>query len=213
LKKKVIFGVVIVILLATGIILFTLPKNSKTVELERNLETTENDEELENINEEEIVSEEVDQEEQEESQAESESNNSNVKSSNTTTSKSNSTQTSKAQESTNNSQNSSTSNTNENNYSNNTINTNSSSQNSSTTEVHYIGVPYPYDFNYSFHHGKIEYSTMAECLKASDDILLKDTTDIINAWCMDVIDENSTVLGEYLYIKCSSGNCDKYKNN
>ena len=30
----------------------------------------------------------------------------------------------------------------------------------------------------------------------------------------DVIikDSNGTVLGAYLYIKCTSGNCDKYKN-
>ena len=76
----------------------------------------------------------------------------------------------------------------------------------------YIGVPNPNDFNYSFHKGKIEYSSMDTCLSASERISLKDTVDIINSWCMDVVDGQGTVLGEYLYINCSSGNCNKYKD-
>ena len=76
----------------------------------------------------------------------------------------------------------------------------------------YIGVPNPNDFNYSFHKGKIEYSSMDDCLSASERISLKDTVDIINSWCMDVVDGQGTVLGEYLYINCSSGNCNKYKD-
>lgn len=76
----------------------------------------------------------------------------------------------------------------------------------------YIGVPSPNDFNYSFHKGKIEYSSMEACLSASERISLKDTVDIINSWCMDVVDGQGTVLGEYLYINCSSGNCNKYKD-
>lgn len=76
----------------------------------------------------------------------------------------------------------------------------------------YIGVPNPNDFNYSFHKGKIEYSSMYDCLSASERISLKDTVDIINSWCMDVVDGQGTVLGEYLYINCSSGNCNKYKD-
>ena len=76
----------------------------------------------------------------------------------------------------------------------------------------YIGVPNPNDFNYSFHKGKIEYSSMDTCLSASEKISLKDTVDIINSWCMDVVDGQGTVLGEYLYINCSSGNCNKYKD-
>lgn len=76
----------------------------------------------------------------------------------------------------------------------------------------YIGVPNPNDFNYSFHKGKIEYSSMDACLSASERISLKDTVDIINSWCMDVVDGQGTVLGEYLYINCSSGNCNKYKD-
>ena len=76
----------------------------------------------------------------------------------------------------------------------------------------YIGVPNPNDFNYSFHKGKIEYSSMDACLSASEKISLKDTVDIINSWCMDVVDGQGTVLGEYLYINCSSGNCNKYKD-
>lgn len=77
---------------------------------------------------------------------------------------------------------------------------------------YYIGVPNPNDFNYSFHKGKIEYSSMDVCLSASERISLKDTVDIINSWCMDVVDGQGTVLGEYLYINCSSGNCNKYKD-
>lgn len=76
----------------------------------------------------------------------------------------------------------------------------------------YIGVPNPNDFNYSFHKGKIEYSSMDACLSASERISLKDTVDIINSWCMDVVDGQGIVLGEYLYINCSSGNCNKYKD-
>ncbi len=76
----------------------------------------------------------------------------------------------------------------------------------------YIGIPNPNDFNYSFHKGKIEYSSMDSCLSASERISLKDTVDIINSWCMDVVDSQGTVLGEYLYINCSSGNCNKYKD-
>ena len=76
----------------------------------------------------------------------------------------------------------------------------------------YIGIPNPNDFNYSFHKGKIEYSSMDACLSTSERISLKDTVDIINSWCMDVVDGQGTVLGEYLYINCSSGNCNKYKD-
>ena len=72
----------------------------------------------------------------------------------------------------------------------------------------YIGVPNPNDFNYSFHKGKIEYSSMDDCLSASERISLKDTVDIINSWCMDVVDGQGTVLD----INCSSGNCNKYKD-
>lgn len=76
----------------------------------------------------------------------------------------------------------------------------------------YIGIPNPNDFNYSFHKGKIEYNSMDACLFDSERISLKDTVDIINSWCMDVVDGQGTVLGEYLYINCSSGNCNKYKD-
>ena len=76
----------------------------------------------------------------------------------------------------------------------------------------YIGVPNQNDFNYSFHKGKIEYSSMDTCLSASEKISLKDIVDIINSWCIDVVDGQGTVLGEYLYINCSSGNCNKYKD-
>lgn len=103
--------------------------------------------------------------------------------------------------------------------------TNTTSSASSNVEVHeesqkqeinnnvnqYIGVPNPNDFYYSFHHGKIEYSSMDSCLADVPNIAFKDTTDIINTWCIDVVDGQGTILGQYLYINCSSGNCDKYK--
>ena len=103
--------------------------------------------------------------------------------------------------------------------------TNTTSSASSNVEVHeesrkqeisnninqYIGVPNPNDFYYSFHHGKIEYSSMDSCLEDVPNIAFKDTTDIINTWCIDVVDGQGTILGQYLYINCSSGNCDKYK--
>lgn len=75
----------------------------------------------------------------------------------------------------------------------------------------YIGIPNPNDFYYSFHHGKIEYSNMDSCLADVPRISFKDTVDIINTWCIDVVDGQGTILGQYLYINCSSGNCDKYK--
>ena len=75
----------------------------------------------------------------------------------------------------------------------------------------YIGIPNPNDFYYSFHHGKIEYSNMDSCLADVPRISFKDTIDIINTWCIDVVDGQGTILGQYLYINCSSGNCDKYK--
>ena len=127
---------------------------------------------------------------------------------------------------------STTSNTSNNNTKQETINNNQNDINSSistspSVEVHeeapkqetnnnvnqYIGVASPNDFYYSFHHGKIEYSNMDSCLADVPKISFKDTTDIINAWCIDVVDGQGTILGQYLYINCSSGNCDKYKSH
>jgi len=79
-------------------------------------------------------------------------------------------------------------------------------------ENKYIGVPDPNNFNYSFHNGKIEYKTEQACRDDWNIIGFKDTVDIINGWCVDVRDSNNTILGYYLYINCSSGNCNKYKN-
>lgn len=103
--------------------------------------------------------------------------------------------------------------------------TNTTSSANSNVEVHeespkqeinnnvnqYIGVANPNDFYYSFHHGKTEYSSMDSCLADVPRISFKDTIDIINAWCIDIVDGQGTILGQYLYINCSSGNCDKYK--
>lgn len=81
-----------------------------------------------------------------------------------------------------------------------------------TEEKKYIGVADPNNFNYSFHNGKVEYKTEQACRDDWDIIGFKDTVDIINGWCVDVRDSNNTILGYYLYINCSSGNCNKYKN-
>ena len=53
---------------------------------------------------------------------------------------------------------------------------------------------------------------MDECLKAVPDIAFKNTADIINSWCIDVMDGQGNILGQYLYINCKSGNCNKYKS-
>lgn len=76
----------------------------------------------------------------------------------------------------------------------------------------YIGVLDPNNFFYSIHHGKIEYADLQSCLDESYNILFKDTEDITNTTCIDVVDSQGTILGEYMQIKCNSGNCDKYKN-
>ena len=47
----------------------------------------------------------------------------------------------------------------------------------------YVGVPDPNNFNYSMHHGVIEYSTEQSCIDASYEIGFKDTVDIINSFC------------------------------
>lgn len=80
-----------------------------------------------------------------------------------------------------------------------------------TSESSYIGVPDPNSPFYVYHRGTIEYSTMEECLKNAEEISFKDTEDILNTTCVDVVDSQGTILGEYLYIKCNSGNCNKYK--
>ncbi len=76
----------------------------------------------------------------------------------------------------------------------------------------YVGVPDPNNFNYSMHHGIIEYNDKQSCINDSIDIGFKDTVDITNSYCLEVYGSNNNILGYYLYIKCSSGNCDKYKN-
>lgn len=77
----------------------------------------------------------------------------------------------------------------------------------------YVGVPNPNDFYYSFHKGHIDkgYSTLDECYSRTADVSLIDTVDIINTTCMEVLDGQGTVLGIYMYVKCKSGNCDRYK--
>lgn len=92
------------------------------------------------------------------------------------------------------------------------VNNNIESQTEIKEEVsNYIGVPNPKDFYYSYHHGKIEYDSIDDCINDGIEISLIDTVDIINTNCIDVIDGIGNVLGEYLYINCKSGNCNKYK--
>ena len=76
---------------------------------------------------------------------------------------------------------------------------------------HYIDVPDPNSYYYSFHHGHIDFSSLDECQKNSEKYLMMDINDIYGSWCMEVQDENGKVLGAYLYLKCTSGNCDRYK--
>lgn len=91
-------------------------------------------------------------------------------------------------------------------------NSTTTSDTSTTKSNSYIGVPNPTDFYYSFHHGVIEYSNMEDCLKDTATVSFADTVDILNTWCVDVVDSEGTLLGEYLYINCSSGNCNRYKD-
>lgn len=77
-----------------------------------------------------------------------------------------------------------------------------------------VGVPDPNNYNYSMHHGTIEYnpSQKQKCIDDSIEFSFKDTVDITNAFCLEVYDSSNTILGYYLYIKCNSGNCNRYKN-
>lgn len=78
----------------------------------------------------------------------------------------------------------------------------------------YVGIPDPNNFNYSMHNGVIEYNSEQrdKCIEDSIEFSFKDTVDITNAFCLDVYDSDNNILGYYLYIKCTSGNCNKYKN-
>lgn len=63
---------------------------------------------------------------------------------------------------------------------------------------------------FSFHKGKCEYKTRQTCLNDYEKIAFKNVVDIINGTCMEVTDYQGNVMYYYLYIKCSSGNCEKY---
>ena len=78
-------------------------------------------------------------------------------------------------------------------------------------QKHYIDIPDPDSYLYSFHHGHIDFLSLDECEKNSEKYLMMDVNDIYGSWCMEVQDENGKVLGAYLYLKCNSGNCDRYK--
>lgn len=103
-----------------------------------------------------------------------------------------------------------------------TVSTTTSTKKTSTTTTtkSYIGVPDPNNFNYSIHHGKIdlkvngnnEDEVRAECVMKAKLIAVKDTVDIINTNCIDVMDSENNLLGFYILVKCSSGNCNRYKN-
>lgn len=81
-------------------------------------------------------------------------------------------------------------------------------------EESYIGVPSPNDFFYSIHLGRIDekYKTLSDCYSDAPRIAFKDTTDINNIVCYEVIDDLGTVLGIYMDVKCNSGNCERYKD-
>ncbi len=77
----------------------------------------------------------------------------------------------------------------------------------------YVGVPNPNDFYYSFHKGHIDknYTTLDGCYSRTAEVSLIDTVDVINTTCFEVLDGQGTVLGIYMYVKCHSGNCERYK--
>ena len=81
-------------------------------------------------------------------------------------------------------------------------------------EESYIGVPSPNDFFYSIHLGRIDkkYKTLSDCYNDAPRIAFKDTNDINNIVCYEVIDDLGTVLGIYMDVKCNSGNCERYKD-
>ena len=81
-------------------------------------------------------------------------------------------------------------------------------------EESYIGVPSPNDFFYSIHLGRIDkkYKTLSDCYNDAPRIAFKDTTDINNIVCYEVIDDLGTVLGIYMDVKCNSENCERYKD-
>lgn len=61
--------------------------------------------------------------------------------------------------------------------------------------------------------GKIEFDTMEDCLSAFATLNVRnDDTNLLNGTCIDVVNKYGDVLGEYLYIECSSGDCNIYKN-
>lgn len=93
----------------------------------------------------------------------------------------------------------------------NTITSNTTTSNNQINS--YIGVPNPNDFYYSFHHGKIDkqYSDLNSCYADSARVGFKDTVDILNITCFEVLDGQGTVLGIYMYVNCQSGNCERYK--
>jgi uncharacterized protein YpmB len=202
-KKKIFIIVGIIIISVMIISIFIMKKNNKTdiktytekqevINNESDLELTESVETEESKANEDVV-EEV--KESSKNQSTTKSNSSSTSNDSSTTSKSNST-------------------------SNDSVSTSSNEKSVQIKEEQteekevvnqYIGVPNPNDFYYSFHHGVIEYSSMDKCLEAADVIGYKDTVDILNILCIDVVDSQGTVLGEYLYINCQSGNCNKYK--
>lgn len=100
-----------------------------------------------------------------------------------------------------------------------TITTTSTKANRTTTKS-YVGIPDPNSFTYSIHQGKIDFKVVGnnqdevrtKCLTKAKEIAFKDTEDIQNTNCIDVMDSENTILGYYLYIKCRSGNCNKYKD-
>lgn len=94
----------------------------------------------------------------------------------------------------------------------NTTNSNDNKKDEKPQEQQYIGVADPNNFNYSFHHGEIEYKSEEDCINDSYRIGYKNSKDIRNMWCSDVRDSENTILGYYLRINCISGNCNKYKN-
>ena len=72
--------------------------------------------------------------------------------------------------------------------------------------------PNPKDFYYSIHGGVTNTKSQGSCEEAAEEIALIDTVDIHNVICYEVHAKDNSLLGYFLDVNCSSGNCNRYKS-
>lgn len=72
--------------------------------------------------------------------------------------------------------------------------------------------PNPKDFYYSIHGGVTNTKSQGSCEEAAEEIALIDTVDILNVICYEVHAKDNSLLGYFLDVNCSSGNCNRYKS-